>query len=73
MDHTLEFSLGAGASAVKETLQPQNLYTTFIAWQSSLLRDVPHGGIQLMLFEGIKSYILTSPDIDFDVGSLQVR
>ena len=40
--------------------------------QSSLWRDVPFGGGQLMLFEGIKAFILTSPDIDIDVGTLQV-
>lgn len=33
-------------------------------------RDVPYGGIQLMIFEGVKSYIISSTFIDLDVNSL---
>jgi len=59
--------------AVASVLSPQGAAVTFSAWQSSLWRDVPFGGGQLMLFEGIKAFILTSPDIDIDVGTLQAE
>jgi len=32
------------------------------AWRSSLFRDVPFGAIQLAVFEGLKSYLISSPD-----------
>ena len=41
------------------------------AWTSSLFRDVPMGAIQIAIFEGVKSFILQSPDIVFDVNTLQ--
>jgi hypothetical protein len=42
------------------------------AWSASLWRDVPFGGIQLAIFEGLKSYIINSPQsfLDIDVNSL---
>ena len=33
----------------------------FNAWTSSLFRDVPFGGIQLAVFEGLKAYLISSP------------
>jgi hypothetical protein len=47
--------------------QPQ---ATLATWQTSLLRDVPFGAIQIALFECTKTAILQSPDIDFDVNTL---
>ena len=41
------------------------------AWTSSLFRDVPMGAIQIAIFEGLKTFILQSPDIVFDVNTLQ--
>mmetsp|Transcript_38567 Transcript_38567/g.121087 ORF Transcript_38567/g.121087 Transcript_38567/m.121087 type:complete len:474 (+) Transcript_38567:17-1438(+) len=40
------------------------------AWSSSLWRDVPFGAIQLAVFEGLKTYIINSPDIVVDVDTL---
>lgn len=40
------------------------------AWSSSLWRDVPFGAIQLAIFEGLKSYIINSPGIEFDIDTL---
>lgn len=42
----------------------------FRAWQASVGRDVPFGGIQLAMFELIKAYILNNPNIDFDSSTL---
>ncbi|KAH8046882.1 hypothetical protein JL722_13373 [Aureococcus anophagefferens] len=42
-----------------------------LAWSSSLYRDVPMGAIQIAIFEGLKTFILQSPDIVFDVNTLQ--
>ena len=41
------------------------------AWTSSLFRDVPMGAIHMHIFEGLKTFILQSPDIVFDVNTLQ--
>ena len=60
-------------AAVAQTFSRAGLASMFRSWQSSVVRDVPFGGIQLMLFEGIKAFILTSPDIDLDVTTLQVK
>ena len=43
------------------------------AWSSSLWRDVPMGAIQIAIFEGLKTFILQSPDIVFDVNTLQAE
>ncbi|KAJ1449817.1 mitochondrial carrier domain-containing protein [Pelagophyceae sp. CCMP2097] len=43
------------------------------AWSSSLLRDVPMGAIQIAIFEGLKVAILNSPDVEFDVNTLQAE
>ena len=59
--------------AFAQTFSRAGLGSMFRSWQSSVVRDVPFGGIQLMLFEGIKAFILTSPDIDLDVTTLQVK
>jgi hypothetical protein len=42
------------------------------AWSASLIRDVPFGGIQLAIFEGLKSFIINSPQsfLDIDVNTL---
>ena len=42
------------------------------AWSASLWRDVPFGAIQLAVFEGLKSYIINSPQTfnDLDVDTL---
>jgi solute carrier family 25 S-adenosylmethionine transporter 26 len=40
------------------------------SWSASLTRDVPMGAIQIALFEIIKTLILESPDIDFDISTL---
>merc|ERR1719482_853664 len=39
-----------------------------LAWSSSLYRDVPMGAIQIAIFEGLKTFILQSPDIVFDAS-----
>jgi len=44
------------------------------AWSASLWRDVPFGGIQLAIFESLKSYIIASPaTANFDVNSLMAE
>jgi len=45
---------------------------TLRAWTASLWRDVPFGAIQLAVFEGLKSYIINSPQSfnDLDVDTL---
>ena len=45
------------------------------AWTASLWRDVPFGAIQLAIFEGLKSYIINSPQSfdEFDVDTLQAE
>ena len=44
------------------------------AWSASLWRDVPFGAIQLAIFEGLKSYIINSPNVvDFDVDTLMAE
>lgn len=43
---------------------------TFDTWSTSLARDVPFGGIQIALFEGVKTAILQNPNLDIDVNSL---
>ena len=42
------------------------------AWSASLWRDVPFGAVQLAVFEGLKSYIINSPQSfnDLDVDTL---
>jgi hypothetical protein len=49
---------------------PDRQSNVFRAWSASLWRDVPMGAIQIALFEGIKVYIIESPNITFDVDSL---
>jgi len=44
--------------------------STFNAWSSSLFRDVPHGAIQIAVFELSKTVIIENPNIDFDVNTL---
>jgi hypothetical protein len=44
--------------------------STFNAWSSSLFRDVPHGAIQIAVFELSKTLIIENPNIDFDVNTL---
>eukprot|EP00600_Ochromonadales_sp_CCMP1393_P000320 CAMPEP_0174984180 /NCGR_PEP_ID=MMETSP0004_2-20121128/17577_1 /TAXON_ID=420556 /ORGANISM="Ochromonas sp., Strain CCMP1393" /LENGTH=569 /DNA_ID=CAMNT_0016236557 /DNA_START=149 /DNA_END=1859 /DNA_ORIENTATION=- len=58
------------AQAVAAVLAPTGRANTIKAWSSSLWRDVPMGAVQLALFEGMKSYIISSPTIDLDVNSL---
>ena len=44
-----------------------------LAWSSSLWRDVPMGAIQIAIFEGLKTFILQSPSISFDINTLQAE
>jgi len=44
------------------------------AWSASLFRDVPFGAIQLALFEGLKSFLINSPETgDFNVDTLMAE
>jgi hypothetical protein len=56
------------AEAFAQLYQPDNIATTSLAWQACLLRDILYGGIQLVMFESIKNYVVNSP-LPFDVGS----
>ena len=49
---------------------PAGRASTVSAWQSSLLRDVPMGAIQIAIFEGAKAYAIQSPSIKFDTNTL---
>lgn len=42
------------------------------SWSASLWRDVPFGAVQLAVFEGLKSFIINSPQsfLDIDVNTL---
>ncbi|EKX48698.1 hypothetical protein GUITHDRAFT_136393 [Guillardia theta CCMP2712] len=57
--------------AIKIVAGEEGRRNTFRAWQSSILRDVPMGGLQIAIFEGLKTFIINSPDIDFDVNTIQ--
>lgn len=43
---------------------------TFKAWSSSCFRDVPHGAIQIAIFEGLKLFLISTPYVDIDVETL---
>ena len=57
-------------TAITQVLEPKGIKNTIKAWQVSLWRDVPMGAIQLALFESIKSFVINSPTLDFDVNTL---
>jgi solute carrier family 25 S-adenosylmethionine transporter 26 len=40
------------------------------SWSASLLRDIPMGSVQLAIFESAKTFVISSPSINLDVGSL---
>ena len=40
------------------------------SWVGAFIRDVPFGGLQIAIFEGVKTFIVSSPDIDLDVNTL---
>ena len=65
---------GLSSSAVDAAYQlfgtPESRKNVIRAWSSSVWRDVPFGAIQLAIFELTKTYILNSPDIDFDSSTL---
>lgn len=42
----------------------------FQSWSTSLWRDIPMGAVQLAIFESVKTYVISSPDIQLDVSSL---
>ena len=54
-------------------IDPAGRQNTIRAWQSSLLRDVPMGAIQIAIFELLKTFLIQSPDITFDTNSLQAE
>jgi hypothetical protein len=62
----------SASEALASVFTPQGMATTFRSWPASLLREVPFGGIQLVLFEGLKTYVINSP-LEFDVGSFQAE
>jgi solute carrier family 25 (mitochondrial S-adenosylmethionine transporter), member 26 len=67
----VQVQLGADIpSAISKTLEPKGISELYKAWSCSLWRDVPMGAIQLALFEAIKSYVINSPNLDFDVNTL---
>jgi len=43
---------------------------TIRAWSAALWRDIPMGAVQIALFEGVKTFIIESPDISWDVNTL---
>merc|ERR1719326_980506 len=49
---------------------PERRANVLRAWAASLWRDVPMGAIQIALFEGLKVFIIESPNITFDVDTL---
>ena len=56
------------ATSVPEAIQQVFLEgggrsNTLKAWQSSLLRDVPMGALQIAIFESLKSYLIEAPYI----------
>ena len=58
-------------SAVNKVfLDDEGRANTFRAWSSSLFRDVPHGAVQIAIFEVSKTAIINNPNIDFDVNTL---
>ena len=61
---------GSAPEAVQKVFSEKGRQNIFNAWSASVWRDVPFGGIQLAIFELIKSFILNSPDIDFDSSTL---
>jgi len=66
------------AANVQEAVQqaiidPAGRQNTILAWQSSLLRDVPMGAIQIAIFELLKTFLIQAPDITFDTNSLQAE
>lgn len=65
---------GSGLSVLDATksvlLTDQGRATTLRAWAASLWRDLPMGAVQIALFEGIKTFIIESPDIAWDVNTL---
>mmetsp|Transcript_27862 Transcript_27862/g.83603 ORF Transcript_27862/g.83603 Transcript_27862/m.83603 type:complete len:329 (+) Transcript_27862:404-1390(+) len=62
-----------GAAAKMLATDGARRSTVVFAWSSSLFRDVPMGAIQIAIFEGLKTFILQSPDIDIDVNTLQAE
>ena len=61
---------GSTSEAVQKVFSEKGRQNIFNAWSASVWRDVPFGAIQLAIFELIKSFILNSPDIDFDSSTL---
>lgn len=61
-----------GESIQRVLIDPDGRANVIRAWSASLWRDVPFGGIQLAIFEGLKSFIINSPSsfLDVDVNSL---
>jgi hypothetical protein len=62
----------SASEALAAVFTPSGMATTFRSWPASLLREVPFGGLQLVLFEGLKTYVINSP-LEFDVGSFQAE
>ena len=61
-------------SVQRVLLDPKGRANVVNAWSASLWRDVPFGAIQLAIFEGLKSYIINSPNVvDFDVDTLMAE
>mmetsp|Transcript_10239 Transcript_10239/g.33766 ORF Transcript_10239/g.33766 Transcript_10239/m.33766 type:complete len:142 (-) Transcript_10239:335-760(-) len=44
--------------------------TTFTSWATSVVRDVPFGALQIAVFESLKTYIINSPDLNFDTDTI---
>jgi len=61
-----------GESIQRCLLEEEGRANIVRSWTASLWRDVPFGGIQLAIFEGIKSFIINSPQsfLDVDVNTL---
>lgn len=62
-----------GDACRKVLLEEEGRASTFQSWSASLLRDVPMGAVQIALFEGLKTFIINSPNIELDVSSLSAE
>jgi len=58
----VDVSTGAAFGQVLGTVEGRD--NVVRAWSASLIRDVPFGGIQLAIFEGLKSFLIESSTID---------
>jgi len=62
---------GTLQSAVQDALFTElGLLSMLQSWGASVTRDVPMGAVQLAIFEGLKTYVINEPTLDFDVSSL---